>query len=75
MYFTDICILESLDGGFSRRTGMRLHEELEGIVRASTRTARVHYEFVTTKQELLDRLTIALDASERGGSAISFAPS
>jgi len=53
---SDIHIIESLTGGFSRRTGSHLYEALEPIVRALPRRIDLHLKRVTTLRELVDYL-------------------
>jgi hypothetical protein len=64
--FTDIYILESLDGGFAARTGRRLLEELEALTRGSSRDVHAHYDFIFGKADLFDKLRqIAVDSKTR----------
>ena len=66
MRFHDIHILESLTGGFSRRTGTRLHEMIEPLALAYSRQVDVHHRWIATQQELFDRLAaIATDVRDR----------
>jgi hypothetical protein len=70
MRVSGIHIIESLPGGFSRRTGFRLYETLESLAGgASPPRIEIHYRWVTTRQQLLDHLeAIAADAIARGRS-------
>ena len=48
MRVSDIHVVESLTGGFARRTGFRLYEVLEPLAAASQRPIEIHYQWVTT---------------------------
>lgn len=66
MRFHDIHILESLTGGFSRRTGTRLHEMIEPLALACSRPVEAHHQRIATQRELFDRLAaIAADVGDR----------
>ncbi len=71
MNFSDIFILESLAGGFARRTGTRLYEMVEPVATASNRQVAVHHFAIETQRDLFDRLlAIAAETADSGRTPI-----
>ena len=71
MRVSDIYIVESLTGGFSRRTGSRLFETLEPLAKLSKRPVDVHQQWITTRQGLIEYLdVVATEARARRRSPL-----